>query len=63
MWRKAIEKEIRNVMVAFNVREDNKVPIGYKEISCHLVFDIKSDTLSRKARFVAGIHRTDPPKE
>jgi hypothetical protein len=54
---------MRNVMVAFDIREDNKVPIGYKEIGCHLVFDIKSDTLARKARFVAGGHRTDPPKE
>ena len=63
MWRKAIEKEMRNVMVAFDVRDDGKVPIGYKEISCHLVFDIKSDTLARKARFVAGGHRTDPPKD
>jgi hypothetical protein len=62
MWRKAIEKEIRNVQVAFDVRDDGKVPIGFKEISCHLIFDIKSDTLARKARFVAGGHRTDPPK-
>jgi hypothetical protein len=56
MWRKAIEKEMRNVMVAFYVRDDGKVPIGFNEISCHLVFDIKSNTLSRKARFVAGRH-------
>ena len=63
MWRKAIEKEMRNVQVAFDVRDDGKVPIGFKEISCHLIFDIKSDTLARKARFVAGGHRTDPPKD
>jgi hypothetical protein len=63
MWRKAIEKEMRNVMVAFDVRDDGKVPIGFKEISCHLIFDVKSDTLARKARFVAGGHRTDPPKD
>jgi hypothetical protein len=63
MWRKAIEKEMRNVMVAFDVRDDGKVPIGFKEISCHLVFDIKSDTLAQKARFVAGGHQTDPPKD
>jgi hypothetical protein len=53
---KAIEKEMRNVMVAFNVRDDGKVLIGFKEISCHLVFDIKSNTLAQKARFVAGGH-------
>jgi hypothetical protein len=63
MWRKAIEKEMRNVMVAFDVRDDGKVPIGLKEISCHLVFNIKYNTLARKARFIAGGHQTDPPKD
>ncbi len=62
-WRKAIEKEMRNVQVAFEVREDGVAPVGYKEITCHMIFDIKSDTLQRKARFVAGGHRTDPPKD
>ena len=51
------------MQVAFDVRDDGKVPIGFKEISCHLVFDIKSNTLARKARFVAGGHQTDPPKD
>ena len=63
LWRLAIEKEMRNVQVALDVREDGVVPVGYKEITCHLVFDIKLDTLQRKARFVAGGHRTDPPKD
>jgi hypothetical protein len=61
-WRKAIEKEMRNVMPAFEFRDDNVVPIGYKHIDCHLVFDIKAD-LTRKARYVAGGHQTDPPKD
>ena len=63
LWRKAIEKEMRNVQVALDIREDGVVPVGFKEISCHLIFDIKSDTLQRKARFVAGGHLTDPPKD
>ena len=29
----------------------------------HFVFDIKGDTLARKARLVAGGHVTDPPKD
>lgn len=62
-WAKAIEKEMRNVRIAFDIRDDEVPPIGYKEIHCHLVFDIKSDTLARKARFVAGGHVTDPPKD
>ena len=63
LWRRAVEKEMRNVQVALDVREDGVVPVGHKEITCHLVFDIKSDTFQRKARFVAGGHRTDPPKD
>jgi hypothetical protein len=62
-WRKAIEKEMRNVQPAFDIREEREPPIGYKEIKCHMIFDIKSDTLDRKARYVAGGHLTDPPKE
>ncbi len=61
-WRKAIEKEMRNVMPAFEFRDDDKMPIGFKKIDCHMIFDIKMD-LTRKARFVAGGHQTDPPKE
>lgn len=62
-WQKAIEKELHNVAVAFEVQEDGTVPVGYKEIPCHFVFDIKGDTLARKARLVCGGHKTDPPKD
>ena len=61
-WRKAIEKEIKNVQIAFKFLDDDKVPIGYQKIPCHMIFTIKMD-LTRKARFVAGGHRTDPPKD
>ncbi len=62
-WRDAIEKEMANVRVAFDILEDGKVPIGYKPVPIHMVFDIKMMTLQRKARLVAGGHKTDPPKE
>ena len=61
-WRRAIEKEMKNVLIAFKFLDDDKVPIGYKHINCHWVFAIKSD-LTQKARLVAGGHMTDPPKE
>ena len=61
-WADAIAKEMKNVNIAFEVMEDGTPPVGYKEITCHMVFDIKS-SLKRKARFVAGGHLTDPPKE
>ena len=35
----------------------------HKKIDCHMVFDIKLGNLARKARFVAGGHQTDPPKD
>ena len=34
--------------------------MGYTEITCHLVFDLKLD-MTRKARYVAGGHLTDVP--
>ena len=34
--------------------------VGYKEIKCYMIFDIKMD-LTRKARFVAGGHTTNTP--
>ena len=54
---------MRNVFTAFDIRADGKIPAFHTEIRCHLIFDIKADTLQRKARFVAGGHMTDPPKD
>jgi hypothetical protein len=34
-----------------------KEMLGYQEIKCHIIFDIKMD-FTRKARFVAGGHMT-----
>jgi hypothetical protein len=34
--------------------------IGFQQIPCHLIFDVKFD-FTRKARFVAGGHVTNPP--
>ena len=34
---------------------------GYQKITCHLIFDAKLD-FTRKARFDAGGHLTDPPE-
>jgi cytochrome c-type biogenesis protein CcmE len=53
-WRDAIHKEMKNNRVAFKYSdEEEKVPIGYKWIKCHMIFDIKMD-FTRKARYVAG---------
>jgi Reverse transcriptase (RNA-dependent DNA polymerase) len=53
---------MKNVMPAFEFRDNDQVPPGYKKIDCHMVFDVKVD-LTRKARLVAGGHQTDVPKD
>jgi hypothetical protein len=61
-WTEAIKKEMKNILPAFEFRDDDVMPLGFKKIDWHMVFDVKLD-LVRKARFVAGGHQTDPPKE
>lgn len=60
-WAKAIQKEMKNVRVAFKVLEDDEhVPPTYRPIECHMIFDVKMDH-TRKARLVAGGHKTADP--
>ncbi|KAI2500467.1 Reverse transcriptase (RNA-dependent DNA polymerase) [Fragilaria crotonensis] len=69
-WRKALSKEMGKVKVAWKPIDNvspaqarsGQVPslIGFQEIRCHIIFDIKMD-FTRKARFVAGGHTTDTP--
>ncbi len=61
LWRAAIDKEMKNVTIAFEfLDEESQVPVGYKWIPCHIVFDVKMD-FTRKARYVAGGHMTEAP--
>jgi hypothetical protein len=61
LWRKAIDNEMKHVMCAFDVLEEGAhEPKMSKQIPCHMIFDIKMD-FTRKARFMAGGHVTDPP--
>ncbi len=68
-WWKAIQRETKKVMIAFEldegstpeqVRQDKSAYVAFQEIACHMIFDVKMD-LTRKARFVAGGHLTDNP--
>jgi hypothetical protein len=77
-WRDSIEKEMKTVSVAYHkyVHDDDgelsahdvrsnqkKYLVGYKEITCHMIFDIKLDgNFTRKARFVANGSKTEAPK-
>ena len=52
---------MKNSRVAFNFLDtDNHDPVGYKEITGHLLFDVKMDP-TRKASFVAEGNLIDPP--
>ena len=61
LWQRAIEKEMRNVGVAFKFQDsETRPPPGYKRLPCHMIFDVKF-TLERKCRYVAGGHMVDTP--
>ena len=61
-WKDAIGLECKNVDIAFSDLEDDEMlPVGYQQIKCHMIFDVKVGNLKRKARYVAGGHTTDPP--
>jgi hypothetical protein len=61
-WADAIAKEMKEVCIAFNILPDGHVaPNGYQKIPCHMIFDIKMEDFRRKARLVAGGHRTAAP--
>jgi hypothetical protein len=60
-WERSVEKEMKNVCVAFKVLEDGKrAPVGYQRILCMLIYDVKMD-FTRKTRLIAGGHVTQPP--
>ena len=70
LWYTAIQKEMKNFCVAFGAWEEGSLDdssrgqklVGYQEIHCHMIFDIKMDgRFTRKARYFSGGHTTDPP--
>jgi hypothetical protein len=49
-WADAIAKEMTEVQKAFDILPDGKTaPVGYQQIPCHMVFDIKMEDSKRKA--------------
>ena len=57
-------KEMKNVRPAFEVFKKLKedIPIGYQQIKCHMIFDVKlGENFRRKARLVGGGHATTAP--
>ena len=63
MWRDALQKEMYNVGVAFEILdEEAHAPHGWKRVTGHLVWDVKMD-FTRKARWVLDGHKTLDPIE
>ena len=58
-------QEMKNVRPAFEVWKKRKkdLPIGYQEIKCRMIFDIKmGENFRRKARLVGGGQTTTAPE-
>ena len=61
MWRDALKKEMYNVGVAFEILDEGvHAPHGWKQVTRHLVWDVKMD-FTRKARWVLDGHKTLDP--
>eukprot|EP00804_Cyclotella_cryptica_P019304 CCRYP_006183-RA/>CCRYP_006183-RA protein AED:0.20 eAED:0.20 QI:0/0/0/1/0/0/5/0/657 len=61
-WHDAIEKEMTNVRVAFDILADGAAPPpDHQFIRCHMIFDVKLEDFRRKARLVARGHATKAP--
>jgi hypothetical protein len=63
-WHDVIEKEMKRIREAMkefdgDIVKARKRLIGYQQINCHMVFDVKMEGLARKARYVAGGHTTE----
>ena len=62
-WCVAIEKDMENVLVAFNVLADGVAPPpDHQYIRCHMIFDVKMEDFRCKARLVAEGHAMKAPK-
>ncbi len=69
-WQKALRKDMNKVKVAWTAADGvspkqaqtgkESSMIGYQEIQCHVMFDVKVD-FTRKAWFVDGGHTADTP--
>jgi hypothetical protein len=53
-WKDTIRKEMQNFLPIFQFIDDDVVPVGYKHITCHMIFGIKMIGLVRNSYLVAG---------
>ena len=61
LWQDTFKKDMENSQVDFQLLgHEDKSPVGYKEIPCHLIFDVKMG-LTQKSQYVVGGNLTNPP--
>ena len=61
LWKDALEMEMYNIGVAFEILEDGKTaPAGYTKVLGHLIWSVRMD-FTRKARWVLDGHKTPDP--
>ena len=61
LWRDALKKEMYNVRVAFEILDEGvHAPHRWKQVTGHIVWDVKMD-FTRKARWVLDGHKTPDP--
>ncbi len=61
-WHDAIELEMKNVQVAFDVLPDGVAPPSdHQDMKCHMIFDIRMEDFCHKVRLVARGHMTRAP--
>jgi hypothetical protein len=62
LWWDAVRKEMKTVQITSKILSgDGSVTPTYQKILCHMIFDVKMEDFSRKARFVTGGNSTDTP--
>ena len=53
---------MKDVRVPFKILPDGQpAPLGYQKIPCHIIFNMTMENFRRKARLVAGGHKTKAP--
>ena len=61
-WRDAINKEMENLKVAFEIKPEGfRPPVNYTLATSHLILDVRM-TLQRKSRWVKDGHKTPIPE-
>ena len=57
LWWDAIMKEMKNVQPSFEVFKKHKedIPIGYQQIKCHMIFDVKPGENFRRKAILVGV--------